>query len=184
MYTKIIRKSNKNYKYYYHNIKVNNKVKNIYLGSSKKEALIKLSKLKANKTRGGVNYSILKKINLNKNKSSFNELLMNAPSPYYSKTLNSTNNLIPGPNPIGNKLWLFLVILILLIGIGVLSYFSENFSITGLVVYSENKITLDVNKLVSKEAKIFVNVAEQEESKSITEFNLALINKILIMERW
>ena len=40
-----------------------------------------------------------------------------------------------------------------------------------------NTINLDVNKLVSQEAKVFVNVANQEQSKPISSFNLALINK-------
>ena len=40
-----------------------------------------------------------------------------------------------------------------------------------------NTINLDVNKLVSQEAKVFVNVANQEQSKPISSFNLALVNK-------
>jgi len=42
---------------------------------------------------------------------------------------------------------LFLIILILLLGIGAFSYFSENIGITGLVVYSDSNVNLDVNKL-------------------------------------
>ena len=45
MYIKKVKIRNKKYKYYYHNIKVNYKVKNICLGSSKKEALVKLKRL-------------------------------------------------------------------------------------------------------------------------------------------
>ena len=43
MYSKIVKVGKRKYKYYYHNLKINNKVKNICLGSSKKEALRKLN---------------------------------------------------------------------------------------------------------------------------------------------
>ena len=69
MYSKIIKKGAKKYKYYYHNIKVNGRVKNVLLGSSRKEALIKLNKLK---NKGRVNYYKIKKVNLN-NKLSLNK---------------------------------------------------------------------------------------------------------------
>jgi len=45
LYTKIIKKSGKEYRYYYHNVKVNGRVKNIFLGQDKKKAVDKLNQL-------------------------------------------------------------------------------------------------------------------------------------------
>ena len=69
MYKKIIKKSGKEYSYYYHNVKVKGRVKNIFLSDNKKEALVKLNELR----NGGAN-------NL-----SFNKLLKVIPSPDYIK---------------------------------------------------------------------------------------------------
>ena len=44
MYIKKIKRGRKIYSYYYHNIKEESRVKNIFLESSKKETLAKLSK--------------------------------------------------------------------------------------------------------------------------------------------
>ena len=46
MYTKKIKRGKKLYSYYYHNVKHEGRVKNIFLGSNKEEALVKLNKLK------------------------------------------------------------------------------------------------------------------------------------------
>ena len=46
MYTKKIKRGEKVYSYYYHNVKEHGRVKNIYLGNKKKEALERLSKIK------------------------------------------------------------------------------------------------------------------------------------------
>jgi len=46
LYTKKIKRGKKLYSYYYHNIKKEGRVKNIFLGNNKEEALVKLNKLK------------------------------------------------------------------------------------------------------------------------------------------
>ena len=86
MYKKKIKIKGKKYLYYYHNIKLNGKVKNIYLGSSKKEALEKLDKIKEDR--------------LNE------ELLKNAPSPNYEFQNDFVNENL-------KKLFLFLLIILL-----------------------------------------------------------------------
>ena len=52
MYIKKVKIRNKKYKYYYHNIKVNYKVKNICLGNNKENALKKLQKLMQDNIKG------------------------------------------------------------------------------------------------------------------------------------
>ena len=105
MYKKIIKKSGKKYSYYYHNIKVNGRVKNIFLSDNKKEALVKLNELR----NGGAN-------NL-----SFNKLLKVIPSPDYIKTSSSA---IPGPINISDLRGTFLFLLTIFIGLGLFYYFS------------------------------------------------------------
>ena len=157
MYKKIIKKSGKKYSYYYHNIKVKGRVKNIFLSDNKKEALVKLNELR----NGGAN-------NL-----SFNKLLKVIPSPDYIKTSSSA---IPGPVNISDLRGTFLFLLTIFIGLGLFYYFS-GLGITGLVVYSDSNINLEVNNFASKDAQVFVSVNNQEINRSITQFNLDLVNE-------
>ncbi|MEK6907192.1 MAG: hypothetical protein AABW45_01575, partial [Nanoarchaeota archaeon] len=181
MYIKTINtKGKKKYKYYYHNVKINGRVKNIFLGSSKRKALYKLKKLKSNKIRY-LKSSKINKIRYNFN-NDFNELLRNAPAPHSILNYNINKNHIqsgsanPNPLNISNSSKVFLLLLALFLGIGLFYYSGDN-SITGLVIYSQDKITLDVNNIVSKDAMLFVNAGSQEFSKAISKFNLNLVNE-------
>ena len=108
MYIKLIKKGYKEYKYYYHNIKINGKVKNICLGSSKKEALAKLKKIKKNgfhdlviapdlrsgvssETRGFKPHKLRVPTQASKLKSDFQKLLANAPTPAYPNSFTKSD---------------------------------------------------------------------------------------------
>ena len=133
MYVKIVKKGNKKYKYYYHNIKQEGKVKNIFLSNNKKEALIKLKALKSKQT---INY----------------ELLRNAPAPHSLLNLNynSKTLLDSAPSPVPEKgfnLPLITLLLVFGIGLGIL-YFILQPSITGFTVYNTN--LANINNLAVK----------------------------------
>ncbi|MBS3160867.1 S8 family serine peptidase, partial [Candidatus Woesearchaeota archaeon] len=138
-----------------------------------------------NKTKGKsrVKNNILNKLNSDKNLR-FNEriprrLLRDAPVPHSSSVYahaqpQDSANL--RPIGISNLSKVLSLILIVFIGLGLFYYFGS-FGITGLVIYSDSTITLDVNSLVSKDAQIFVNVGAEEQIKPITGFDLPLMNE-------
>ena len=74
MYSKTIRRGKKEYKYFYHNIKKNGRVKNIFLGGDKEEALEKLEEIKGEQAH--------------------NILLKNAPNPNEFKGVYNVTHLV------------------------------------------------------------------------------------------
>ena len=71
MYKKKIKINGKKYDYYYHNFKINGKVKNICLGRNKEEASMRLEELFNKDIKTNLMYREHQKINLRNNSKTF-----------------------------------------------------------------------------------------------------------------
>ena len=153
MYKKTIKRGEKEYTYYYTNVREGKKVRNIFLSSDRKEA-IKLEKR-------------------------FKQRDVDSPAPILTQPKERVSGFGGANKPFTksfaknglSQVFLFLGIII---AAGLFLYLFSG--ITGFFVLENNNIQLDVNKQVGIDSVVFLTVGLNEHSKPLSEFGYEVVD--------